>query len=55
VRKSEFSVKRNLFEKNLIINFGVLPLSIKSANWTKKMDLQTPKMPQFYKIPAQNN
>ena len=44
--KSEFSVKRNLFEKKrLLTSDGVPVLSIKSTNFVQKMNLLMSKVP----------
>ena len=50
--KSEFSVKRNLFEKRSLIREGVLVLSIKSANSRGKINLLMPKLPFLEDISA---
>jgi hypothetical protein len=55
VLKSEFSVKRNLFEKHSLTNQEMLLLSIKSADRMKKKKKPAssgPEMPQFHHISA---
>jgi len=52
-KKSEFSVKRNLFEKKRLLTIEAVPLlGIKSTSFVVKRSLSTPKMSQLQIILA---